>query len=64
MTSSKIFLLILSEPFLKYLLRSETHKDGVSETKVSMRMSEFPPGLVMMETEALFPDRTAGRTES
>ena len=38
MTSS-----ILPEPFLKYLLSSETHLLGVSERKVSKWRSEFLP---------------------
>ena len=49
---------------MRYLLSSQTHLDGVSERKGSMWKSEFLPGWLTMETEALFQERTAERSET
>lgn len=54
----------LFESFLKYLLSSQTHLNGVSERKGSVWKSEFFSGWLVMETEALLPQRTAERSET
>lgn len=54
----------VSDPFLMYLLGSQTHLGGVSERKVSVWKTELLPGWLMVKVEALSSHKTSGRSEA
>lgn len=64
LTSGKSFCSHFLDPLIQCLLVSQTHLDGNSEWQVSMWKSKFLPGLLIMETEVLIPDKTTGKSEA